>query len=82
MAKRRKVYRDKRGRFVSKVTWLRLAAAKARKPAPRRGRRFTREEEHLLDDIRRPLRGKLLPAGTEFELTATTRGETPKRRRR
>lgn len=65
---RRRVYRDERGRFISREQYH-----------SRRGR-FTREEETILDDVRRSMRGKGPQArGVEYELTATTKGGTPRR---
>jgi hypothetical protein len=81
--KRRVYYRDARGRFTTKPKAIRRAIGKAeRRPTlpPRARPRYTREEESLLADLRKDLRGTLLPAGTEFELTATTKGGTPRRR--
>lgn len=80
----RRTYRDARGRFTTKAKFLRAAIRKAvarPKLAPKARPRYTREEERLLADLRKPLRGRVLPAGTEFEFTATTMGGTPDRTR-
>ena len=74
---RRKVYRDAWGRFISRAKAIALAAKKSKAPV----RRYTKTERGLLKDVRRDIRRDVLPAGTEYELTATTRGGTPDRTR-
>lgn len=82
----RRWYRDPRtGRFISRAEWERQRATRRpqrvrAKGLPRFRRAFTVEEESILDDVRLTLRGTVFAAGTEFELTATTKGGTPRRR--
>lgn len=61
-------YRNAKGQFISKREY----------DAQRR--RFTAEEEDILDDMRTRLRRHDVGARAEFEFTATTRGGTPKQR--
>jgi hypothetical protein len=84
-------YRDARGRFISRADYAKLlrrqqqqrARRKARRPDRDRARRRRRaEEESILDDVRKEMRERRLPAGTEFELTATTRGGSPRRKKK
>ena len=70
MAKRR-IYRDAKGRFISKAEWTRQRQTVRRRLSgrPRKGR-YTRDEEKVLDDVRRSIRAAQSPKGTEFEWTA------------
>lgn len=69
-----KRYRDARGRFTKRPSVRKQVRV-------RRRRQFSPEEESILDDVRKSYRGeRVLPAGTEFELTATTHGGSPKKR--
>lgn len=91
----RRWYRDPRtGRFISRAEWERQRATRRDQAVRRRRqqermarlrvrpprRRFTEDEERLLDDLRQSVRDRVFAAGTEFELTATTKGGTPRRR--
>lgn len=60
-------YRDAKGRFIAKEQYR---AAK---------KKFTKDQEALLDEMRVTLREATVGAGAEFELTVTTEGGTPRR---
>lgn len=74
MSKRR-LYRDAKGRFISKAEWTRQRQTVRRRLSgrPRKGR-YSSEEEKILDDVRRSLRPQQSPRGTEFEWTAKYSG--------
>lgn len=77
MPKRRRIYRDAKGRFQSKAEWTRQRRQVRRRLTgrPRKGR-YSAEEESVLDDVRRSLRVDQHPKGTEFELTITYGGSS------